>query len=57
MDQRIVIGQYATRRPLGQEIQHFVKSLNKFVQGGELVPEVLEEIQRQNARFTAAAAL
>ena len=48
--------EYEMRRKK-REIQHFVKSLNKFSKDGELMPEVLEEIQRQNTNFTTTVAI
>jgi len=41
--------EYESRRQV-REIKNFVKSLNKFSRGDGFIPEVFEEIQRQNAR-------
>jgi len=48
--------EYEMRRQK-REIQHFVKGLSKFSVNGEFIPEVLEEIKRQNARFTTTVAI
>ena len=48
--------EYESRRKK-REIQHFVKSLNKFSSGDGFIPEVIEEIQRHNAKFTSTVAI